>query len=106
MHRRLPFSMEVDTFKGALFEALANWLPCCATVHQCAQMSDPVSPSSNQELSTRAALCDAKKLMTSPFPSLLDDQLEVSQRGKWLVGVLMIVSDLLQFSAEDGMFGH
>ena len=28
--------------------------------------------------------------MTSPFPSLLDDQLEVSQSGKWLVGGLDI----------------
>ena len=72
-------------------------------------MSVPVSPhgrGSNQELGTRAALCVAKKLMTSPFPSLLDDQLDVSQRGKWLVRVLMIVTDLLQKSAEDGMFGH
>ena len=41
--------------------------------------------------------------MMSPFLGLFDDQLEVSQSGKWLVGVMMTVTDLLQNSAEDGM---
>ena len=47
----------------------------------------------------------AKKLMTSPIRGHLDDQLEISHSGKWLVGVLMIVTDLLQKSAE-GKFEH
>ena len=72
-------------------------------------MSVPVGPhgsSSNHEFSTRAARRVAKKLMTSPLPSLLNDQLEVGKSGKRLVVVLMIVTDLLQEGAEDGMFGH
>ena len=77
-----------------------HWLPSCAA-HQRAQKFVPFSPhgsSSNRELSTRAPRCVAKKLMTSPFPGLLDDQLEVSQSGKRL--------DLLQISAEKGTLGH
>ena len=95
--------------KGALVEPLPNWLPCCAAVHQCAQMSVRIGPhgsSSNQELSTRAAQRVAKKLMTSPFPGFLDDQLEVDKSGKWVVGVPMITTNLLQSGAEDGTFGH
>ena len=84
-------------------------IPSCAAVHQCAQISVPVSShgsSSNQKLGTRAAWCVAEKLMMSPFPGLLDDHLEVSQSGKRLVGVLVTVTDLLQNSAKDRMFGH
>ena len=94
--------------KAPLVETLPNWLPCCAAMHQCAQMSVPASPHdncSNQKLGTRAAQCVAKKLVTGPFPSLVNDQLKVSKSGKWLVGEMMIVTDLLQNGAEDGMFG-
>ena len=72
-------------------------------------MSVPKGPhgrSSNQEFGTWAAQCVAKKLKTSPFPSFLNDLLEVSKSGKRLIGVLMIIADLLQNGAEDGMFGH
>ena len=123
MYRRLPFSnalpckagndlaqpMKVGTFKGVFVETLRNWLPCCAAVHQCAQMSVPSGPhgrSSNQEFGTQAARCVAKKLMSSPFPSFLNDPVEVSKSGKRLVGVLMTTTDLLQNGAKDGMFGH
>ena len=123
MHRRLPFSsalpckagnnlaqpMKVGTFNRTLVEALSNWLLCCAAVHQCARMSVPVCPhgrSSNQDFSTQAARCVAKKLMTSQFPSLLNDHLEFGKSCKRLVGVLMIATDLLQNGAQDGMFRH
>ena len=83
--------MKVDTLKGALVEALADWFPCCAAAHQCAQMSVPVSPhgrGSNQKFSTRGARYVAEKLMSSQFPCFLNDLLEVSKSRKWLVGVL------------------
>ena len=38
--------------------------------------------------------------------ALPDDQLEVGKSGKWVVKVLMIVTDLLQNGAEDGIFEH
>ena len=72
-------------------------------------MSVPIGPhgrSNNQEFSTQAVQCVSKKLMTSPFPSFLDDQLEVSKSGKRLAGELMTVTDLLQNGAEDKMCGH
>ena len=68
--------------------------------------SGPHGRSSSQEFGTRAAQCDAKKLMSSPFPSFLNDPVEVSKSGKRLVGVLMIITDLLQNGAKDGMFGY
>ena len=42
----------------------------------------------------------------SPFPRLLNCQLEVSESGKWLVGVRVTVTDLLQNSAKYRVFGH
>ena len=99
--------MKVNTFQRALVKALPNWLPCCAAVHPCAQVSFPTSPhgrGSDQEFGTR--VCVAKKLMSSPFHTFLNDLLEVSQSGKRLVGVLMIITDLLQNGAKDWMFGH
>ena len=44
--------------------------------------------------------------MSSAFPCFLHDLLEVSKSGKRLVGALMIITDLLQNGAKDGMFGH
>ena len=95
--------MKVGTFIGVSVETMPNWLPCCAAVRQCAQMSVPSGPhgrSSSQEFGTRAAQCVAKKLMSSPFPSFLNDLLEVSKSRKRLVGVLMIITDLLQNGAK------
>ena len=62
-------------------------------------------------LSTRAAQRVAKKkkkkkLLTSPFPGILNGQLEVGKSSKWVVGVPMIVPDLLHNGEEDGIFGH
>ena len=64
------------------------------------------SRSCNPELSTQAARCVAQEFMMSLFPDLLNDYLEVSKGGKRLVGVLVTVTDLLQESAENSMFGH
>ena len=101
--------MKVNTFKRVLVEAFSDRFPCSAAAPQCVQMSVPVSwhgSSSNQELGYRAARCLAEKLMMGTFPTLLDDQLEVSQSGKRLVGLLVTVTDLLQNGAKDRVFGH
>ena len=92
-----------------VFMSSTTWLPCSAAVHQYAQVSRPLGPhsrSSSQEFGTQAVWCVSKKLMTSPFPSFLNDQLEVSNSSKRLVRLLMIVTDLLQNGSEDKMFGH
>ena len=99
--------MEVNTFERALIEAFAN----SATAHQCAQMSFLVSPhgsSSNQELGTRAAQCVAQEFVMSLFLGRLNDQLEVSQGSKRLIGVPMVITDLFQnsTSTKDRMLGH
>ena len=35
-----------------------------------------------------------------------NDPPEIGKSGKWLLGVVKIVIDLLQHGAEDGIFGH
>ena len=42
----------------------------------------------------------------SLFPGLLNDYLEVSQGGKGLIGVPMVIADLFQNSTRNTMFGH
>ena len=51
----------------------------------------------------------AQTIKVDPFKGALvealpDDQLGVGKSGNWVVKVLMIVTDLLQSGAEDGMF--
>ena len=87
----LAQAMQIVKFKGAWVETLPS-------------LAGPHGRSSNQELSTRAAQRVAQKLKTGPFLSFLNDQLEVDKSGKWVVGVLMIITNLLQKGAEDGMF--
>ena len=63
---------------------------------------------------SNALPCDAgndlaQPMKVDPFKGALvealpDDHLEVGKSGKWVVKVLMIVTDLLQNGAEDGMF--
>ena len=93
--------MKVDTFNEHWSK---HWPTGSHAAQQCIsvpKMSVRVS-SNNQELCTQAAWRVAKKLMTSPFPGLLDDQLEVSpERQMARRGVLMIVTDLLENSARD-----
>ena len=101
--------MKVNTFISALVEAFADRFTSCAVARECARMFVPASlhgSSSNQKLGTRAARCIAEKFMVSPFPSLLDDHLEVGQSGKRLVGVSVTVTDLFRETANDRMFGH
>ena len=99
--------MKINTPERALVEAFSNRFPCRATAHQCTQMSVSVSSqsgSSNQELSSQAAWCVAQEFLMSLFPGFSMINFEISQSGKWLIGILMTVADLLQNSAEDGMF--
>ena len=44
--------------------------------------------------------------MKSPFSSFLENDFEVSKGSESVIRVLVIVSDLFQNGAENGMFGH
>ena len=98
--------MKVNTLERALVETFSNKHPSRATVHQCTQMIvslSSLSGSSNQELGSQAAWRVAQEFPMSLFPSFLNDYFEVSQSVKWLVGIVVIVTDRFQNSPEDGM---
>ena len=98
--------MKVNTFKMALVEAFSNRFPRRTTAHQCAQMSVSVSTQcgrGNQEPSSQTAQCVSQEFLMNLFPGLLNDQLEVRQGGKRLIGVLMVIADLFQNSTKDRM---
>ena len=88
--------MKINTLERASAEEFSNKLPSRPTLHQCAHMSVSVSSqsgSSNQELGSQAAWRVAQEFLVSLFPGFLNDYFEVSQSVKWLVGILVSVTD-------------
>ena len=98
--------VEIGASEGNVVEALLHWFPGLATKHHGTQMPVPVSPHGyrcDQQLGTRTRGRISKELLACLRLGLVNQLLEVRERHKWIIKILMVVNELLQNGTKDWM---